>query len=94
MERKSAYKYLARVYSTTKNDSFRDALSEALSAIRQIEAADTPRRAKWMYGEGGWLVCSDCGFHPTYSLNGRDKKGLSNCRYCPNCGALMMEEKQ
>ena len=36
MTRKSAYKYLNQVYFSTKNDSYREALSLALSALRPI----------------------------------------------------------
>lgn len=47
---------------------------------------------EWVYDKDGYLVCPHCGFHPTYSQNSKDKKGLSNCRFCPNCGAAMTDE--
>lgn len=36
MTRGSAYKYLNQVYFSTKNDSYREALSLALSALRPV----------------------------------------------------------
>lgn len=47
------------------------------------------KHGKWIYDKDGWLICNLCTFHPSYSLNRKDKKGLSNCNYCPNCGAKM-----
>lgn len=49
-------------------------------------------RGEWVYDKDGYLICSRCGFHPTYSQNSKDKKGLSNCQFCPNCGDAKTDE--
>lgn len=45
MKNEQAYRYLKRVYLSTKNDSYREALSVAMSCLaRQKEAAMKERK--------------------------------------------------
>lgn len=57
-----------------------------------LERVEKVWRSEWVYDKDGYLICSNCGFHPTYSQNSKDKKGLSNCRFCPNCGDAKTDE--
>ena len=43
----------------------------------------------WVH-DGKPVHCNQCGFAPKYSL-AKYEDGYSNCRYCPNCGALLCE---
>ena len=89
MTRGSAYKYLNQVYFSTKNDSYREALSLALSALHPVSREQVEK----MRGE--WII-EDVG-------NGDRRKKCSLCnqsisgwwgrdRFCANCGSPMTDE--
>ena len=82
MTREEAHQYLKKVYLTTKNDSYREALSVALSALHPIsrEQVEKVWRGKWQRGTKDW-VCSKCGRSHTFVKS-----------FCPNCGAPMTDE--
>lgn len=92
MTREEAIKFLSQYID---NESYtvkcQEAHRMAISALRSVsyEQADILDKGKWLYNKKGQLVCSCCGFHPTYSHNSNDKMGMSNCRFCPNCGIEM-----
>ena len=82
MTRGNAHQYLKKVYLTTKNDSYREALSIALSALRPVswEQVEKVWRGRWQRGTKDW-VCSRCGRSHTFVKS-----------FCPNCGAPMTDE--
>jgi rubrerythrin len=82
MTRDNAHQYLKKVYLTTKNDSFREALSVALAALRgpTREQVEKVWRGRWQRGTKDW-VCSRCGRSHTFVKS-----------FCPNCGAPMTDE--
>ena len=94
MERGSAYKYLYQVYLTTKNDSYREALSVLLTALRPVSREQEERmwlkepytRVETWNREDGATVysakntCIACG----------QETPIGN--FCHNCGAPMTEE--
>lgn len=94
MTRGNAHQYLKKVYLTTKNDSYREALSVALTALRPISREQVERiwfrepymRLRTKYGENGDIVysavntCMACG-HETPIGN-----------FCHNCGAAQTRE--
>lgn len=80
------------------NESYTVKCQEAhrmtISALRsvgqeQMNQMNKVCKGKWLYNKKGQLVCSCCGFHPTYSHNSNENTGMSNCRFCPNCSAKM-----
>ena len=95
MMRESAHKYLKKVYLSTKNDSYREALSVALSALRPVsrEQVEKVWRGYWDHKEvisnksitGKFLLpsceCSLCGCYVQQETN-----------FCPLCGAPMTDE--
>ena len=78
---RNAHQYLKKVYLTTKNDSFREALSVALAALRgpTREQVEKVWRGRWQRGTKDW-VCSRCGRSHTFVKS-----------FCPNCGAPMTD---
>lgn len=83
MKQESAHKYLKKVYLTTKNDSYREALSVALAALRgpTRERVEKAFRAHWEdvdSGSGMLSKCSNCGFKALYS---------NIYVFCPDCGS-------
>ena len=92
MTRGSAYKYLNQVYFSTKNDSYREALSLALTALRPVSREQVERmRGEWQVCFEDWRKqmagdqCSKCGFqHYGTSIN--------HYKFCPACGAAMTDE--
>lgn len=101
MTRESAYQYLKKVYLNTKNDSYREALSVALAALRPVsrEKVEKVWRGKWnvSYDELNgftYVTCSKCGDETV--LNGcfvtveGEPCGLED--FCPACGAPMTDE--
>ena len=89
MKKNSAHKYLMQVYLSTKNDSYREALSVALSALRSPtrEQVEKVWRGEWFdYRETSAGVpkrlCSRCGC----GFIGFGTK------FCENCGAPMTDE--
>lgn len=89
MTNKQAYRYIGRVYSTTKNDSYREALSIALAALRgpTREQVEKAWRADWELagankrGQGGVFRCTRC--HGCYPVKNN---------FCPHCGAPTTDE--
>ncbi len=58
---------------------------DAISALKDVPAVDAEpvRRGRWSFGEDDiiwWWICSECDAHET-----------SPRRYCPECGAKMMD---
>ena len=91
MTRGNAHQYLKKVYLTTKNDSYREALSVALSALRPVSREQVERVCgKWIIPTviGGRAFniphCSVCNGVPC----GTDE----NTKFCAHCGAPMTDE--
>ena len=96
MTRESAYQYLKKVYLNTKNDSYREALSVALAALRPVsrEQVEKVWRGEWVekpYStksernrtiHSKKCICSVCN-----KSNGRKKEN-----FCPACGAPTTDE--
>ena len=94
MKQESAHKYLKKVYLTTKNDSYREALSVALAALRG------PTREQV---EKSWAGCEYCEKHKInlvrIEMNYNDSPGspkrLNPTRvpkFCPICGRPLTDE--
>lgn len=60
---------------------------EAIKALPTIEA-EPIRRGRWVIEPGIGCKCSACGFDI-----GNDLDFMEYVNYCPNCGALMEEQK-
>lgn len=87
MTRGNAHQYLKKVYLTTKNDSYREALSVALTALRPVsrEQVEKVWTAEWTVDEFGHK-CSKCG---EYLPDGED---VRKPQFCPECGRAMTDE--
>lgn len=94
MKRESAHQYLKKVYLTTKNDSYREALSVALAALR----GPTREQVKKVWGG-----CEYCEKHKInlvrIEMNYNDSPGsperLNPTRvpkFCPMCGRPLTDE--
>lgn len=89
MTRGNAYQYLKKVYLTTKNDSYREALSVALSALRPVsrEQLEKVWRGEWKPTEVPYMNecedCSVCGYRTVWG---------HGFRFCPACGRAMTDE--
>ena len=85
MTRGNAHQYLKKVYLTTKNDSYREALSVALSALRPVSREQVERiRGEWIEYEHPHIICcTRC----DYGTGPKEKT-----RFCPYCGAPMTDE--
>ena len=99
MTRESAYKYLNQVYISTKNDSYREALSIALTALRPVSQERVEKvwrgcpeckpRCGLCVNMGGWdrhgkpYVCEQCVDYSNFE---------SDQRFCEVCGAPMTDE--
>lgn len=99
MKRESAHQYLKKVYLTTKNDSYREALSVALAALRGPTREQVEKlRGEWI-GDNDEKVetidgsplksatCSVCGNW----LVGSDEYDCSG-HFCPACGSPMTDK--
>lgn len=87
MTRGNAHQYLKKVYLTTKNDSYREALSIALSALRPITREQAEKmRGEWVQVayELAHLKCSEC----NHSIN----RFYGVSEFCPSCGAPMTDK--
>ena len=61
--------------------------------INRIESSDVREnvRARWTYGEGNGMVCSNCGNSVSFTkIDG----GWTLGRFCQTCGADMREVKE
>ena len=91
MTRESARKYLYRVYNTTKNDSYREALSVALAALRPVsrEQVEKVWRGEWVHDpETGYEHCDKCSH--TISLD--DYMNRKPPLFCEMCGDAKTDE--
>ena len=100
MTRGNAHQYLKKVYLTTKNDSYREALSVALSALRPVSREQVEKG----WGVGAWETVADEGFvdtmgrqvfhlHcPVCDFFWRETGHTKYFRFCPHCGAPMTDE--
>ena len=61
MTRGNAHQYLKKVYLTTKNDSYREALSVALSALHPVSREQVEK----VWGIGALEMVADEGFVDT-----------------------------
>lgn len=90
MKRESAHQYLKKVYLTTKNDSYREALSVALAALRgpTREQVEKVWRSEWDYPACEWNLpkCPKCG------CNSKDATYGHKNNFCPRCGSPMTDE--
>ena len=87
MTRGNAHQYLKKVYLTTKNDSYREALSIALSALRPI----TREQVKKMRGEWKHRFTTDDSVFCT-SCKTTFRAYYDEYNFCPDCGAPMTYE--
>ena len=94
MTRDNAHQYLKKVYLTTKNDSFREALSVALAALRgpTREQVEKVWRGEWRLNEEESkkhvepiCVCTRC---ENFEAWGNTEK----TNFCGYCGAPMTDE--
>ena len=89
MTRRNAHQNKKKVYLTTKNDSYREALSVALSALRPVsrEQVEKVWRGEWKHylpplGAGDVQCrCTRCGRTPDVETP-----------FCAWCGAPMTDE--
>ena len=90
MTRGNAHQYLKKVYLTTKNDSYREALSVALSALRPVsrEQVEKVWRGEWTPGDS---ICPICEKNKFAGLDA-DIWADWMPSFCPNCGAPMTDE--
>ena len=90
MTRGNAHQYLKRVYLTTKNDSYREALSVALSALRPVSRERVKKvwRGEWVHKRSPYdykiFVCKKC--EKQISIQGEP------LIFCPACGAAQTDE--
>lgn len=90
MTRGSAYKYLNQVYFSTKNDSYREALSLALTALRPVsreQIEQNKRRWEIQTSISPYYYCSGCG--ESFEIHSYDK---GKYRFCPYCMSPMTDE--
>ena len=89
MTRGNAHQYLKKVYLTTKNDSYREALSVALSALRPVSREQVEK--VW---RGEWEDMRE-------SYNDVPKRRCSRCKsvfigldtpFCEVCGAAQTDK--
>ena len=94
MTRGNAHQYLKKVYLTTKNDSYREALSIALTALRPVsrEQVEKVWRGEWRLNEEESkkhvepiYVCTRC---ENFEAWGNTEK----TNFCGYCGAPMTDE--
>ena len=91
MKQNSAHKYLKKVYLTTKNDSLREALSVALTALRPVsrEQVEKVWRGEWVKKHkhrGGFRRVTgvdDMGEEHTITI---DERCEYDDLYCGMCG--------
>ena len=87
MTRGNAHQYLKKVYLTTKNDSYREALSVALTALRPVsrDRVEKVWMAHWNESThlGGFVYCSRCGYNALEA---------NNYTFCPKCGSPFTDE--
>ena len=84
----NAHQYLKKVYLTTKNDGFREALSVALANLRGPTREQVEKlRGEWRPTEYPFMSecedCSRCGFRTVWG---------HGFKFCPACGAPMTDE--
>ena len=94
MKQNSAHKYLKKVYLTTKNDSLREALSVALTALRPVsrEQVEKVWRGEWNQDEHGRVVCNRCGSIAAIGTENALHNAKKYDRFCFYCGAPMTDE--
>ena len=83
MTRGNAHQYLKKVYLTTKNDSYREALSVALSALRPVSREQV---------EKAWRGCEKCNGAGEYSRYAENLTKILLAKYCPHCGRPLTDE--
>ena len=101
MTRGNAHQYLKKVYLTTKNDSYREALSVALSALRPV-SREQVEKGRWIfrpYKKMPWCtqaICSECGSvvenNSSLSQESGTKLLAESNPFCRRCGAPMTDE--
>lgn len=99
MTRESAYKYLNQVYLSTRNDSYREALSEALTALRPVSREQVEK--VWT-GCHKCRTCDSCAYRtikpeeePCFSCNTdiySNYKPEPGRMFCSTCGAPKTDE--
>ena len=93
MTRGNAHQYLKKVYLTTKSDSYREALSVALSALRPVSREQVEKvRGEWKQDKNGQVVCSRCGAITAIGSKAALHNANEYDRFCFSCGAPMTDE--
>lgn len=93
MTRGNAHQYLKKVYLTTKNDSYREALSVALSSLRPVSREQVKKvRGEWKQDKNGQVVCSRCGAITAIGSKAALHNANEYDRFCFSCGAPMTDE--
>lgn len=91
MTRGNAHQYLKKVYLTTKNDSYREALSVAISALRPVSREQVEKVWSGEWTQGGYA----CGEHEWECSKCHETEWRTSCsrlKFCPFCGAPMTDE--
>ena len=91
MTRGNAHQYLKKVYLTTKNDSYREALSVAISALRPVSREQVEKVWRGEWTQGGYA----CGEHEWECSKCHETEWRTSCsrlKFCPFCGAPMTDE--
>ena len=80
MTRESAYKYLNQVYLSTRNDSYREALSIALTALRPVSREQIAKI--WPGCDDCEIPCNNCESIYAWDIYGKPQE----CTGCPENG--------
>lgn len=94
MTRRNAHQYLKKVYLTTKNDSYQEALSVALTALRPVSRGQV---------EQVWSPCNFCAgakyitgavtsVYPVSETHQQETRAEGDFDFCPVCGRPMTDE--
>lgn len=82
---KTNYENMGKSDAEEFEKDFNEILDLAIKALEQ-----EPKTGYWVHGE----YCSECGCDvPAYIIDWKWQKDM-NAKYCPNCGARMVEPQE
>ena len=81
---------LAELYMEWRHENDRFDEDDRFNDLPPLEERLPVRHAKWVYE--GKLYYSDNNTHNTWSCSGCGCSEFTLTRFCPNCGAMMVEE--